>query len=299
MRKSDFTKIEELICQDLGGRGLGKAALIPGDLARAAEKLMDSTTVLIVTGFGIKDTLIGETDGPLGALSLAGALEELGKNAVLITDQYSSPLLEAGSTLKGLSSPLEVVPYDGAEIFCVDLINKYRPSMIVAIERPGRARDGRFYSMRGEDLTYLIPNTDPLFTKAAELGIPTAAVGDGGNELGMGKIADIIQNSVSNGTQICAVTRADYVLVTGVSNWGGHGLTAALSLLSGKNLLHDRKMEKDLLAALVKEGAIDGCSKKREMTVDGLSLEINLAILDELHQIVEMELLKEKKAVSF
>jgi hypothetical protein len=299
LRKSDYTKIEELICQDLGGRGLGKAALIPGDLLQAAEKLMVSTTVLIVTGFGMKDALIGETDGPLGALSLAGALEELGKTSVLITDQYTSPLLEASCAVKGLSSPIEVVPYEGAETFCVDLINKYRPSMIVAIERPGQARDGRFYSMRGEDLTSFIPNTDTLFEKAAELGIPTAAVGDGGNELGMGKIGSLIKSSVPKGEQICAATSADYVVVTGVSNWGGHGLAAALSLLSGKNLLHDRKMEKDLLAALVKEGAIDGCSKKREMTVDGLSLEINLAILDELHQIVEMELLKEKKAVSF
>lgn len=298
MRKSDFTKIEELICQDLGGRGLGKTAVIPGDLLQATEKLAESSTVLIVTGFCMKDALIGETDGPLGALSLAGALEKLGKTPVLVTDQYTSALLEKGTALKGLSSPLEIVPYEGAETFCSHLLKKYQPSMLAAIERPGRARDGRFYSMRGEDLTSLIPNTDPLFTKATELGIPTVAVGDGGNELGMGKIGHIIQNSVPKGAQICAVTSADYVLVTGVSNWGGHGLAAGLSLLSRQQLLHDREMEKNLLKALVKAGAIDGCSKKREMTVDGLSLEINLAVLEKLRQIVELALLKEEKAVS-
>ena len=298
MRISDFTKIEEIICQDLGCRGLGKSAIVPDDLLQAATKLAESTTVLIVTGFCMKDALIGETDGPLGALSLAGALERLGKTAVLVTDQYTSTLLEKGATLKGLSSPLETVPYEGAENFCAHLLKKYQPSLLVAIERPGRARDGRFYSMRGEDLTCLIPNTDPLFTKAAKLGIPTVAVGDGGNELGMGKIGHIIRSSVPKGAQICAVTSADYVLVTGVSNWGGHGLAAALSLLSRQQLLHDREMEKNLLKALVEAGAIDGCSKKREMTVDGLSLEINLAILDKLRQIVELALLKDERAAS-
>ena len=277
--------IEELVGEDAGCRGLGTSIQM-GDLEKAAESLYTSNKVFIVTGFCIKDLCIGETDGPIGAASLANSLLQLGKDIILITDEYSEGLLKACCRVLKMDIPIMVVPFEGAEAYCSKLIEVHLPSHVVAVERPGRALDGKCYSMRGEDITDFVPNTDPLFIEAKNKGIVTIAVGDGGNEMGMGKIKEIIETKVNIGDKISAVTIADYLIVAGVSNWGGHGLSAAFSLLASKMLLHDAKEEEEMLKAMVEVGAVDGCSKKCECTVDGLSLEVNLEIVRRLREIV-------------
>ena len=116
------------------------------------------------------------------------------------------------------------------------------------------------------------------------MGITTIAIGDGGNELGMGKVYSKLIDHVKNGHLICATISSDYLLVAQVSNWGGHVLVAALSILSGQILLHDEDMERKLLKVLIDEGAVDGLTKKNMMTVDGLSMEENFLFLNELLQ---------------
>ncbi|QEK12938.1 DUF4392 domain-containing protein [Crassaminicella thermophila] len=281
-----FEKIDHVIRKNLHQRGMHKIKL-PGEIQRAAAELLKSSTVFIVTGFCIRDTLTGETDGPIGAIALASALEQLGKKVVLITDNYSKEMLYKCCLIKNVVAPIEIVPYKNEKKFCDQLFNTYRPSHIVAIERPGRAKDGRCYSMRGEDISDVVPNTDILFEKAKELGIITLAVGDGGNEVGMGKVSTFIVDFVKHGEKICAAISTDYLIVAGVSNWGGHALTAALSLLTNTMLLHDIKTEILILKSIIEAGGVDGCSKKRELTVDGLSLKENLKILKKLRTIVE------------
>lgn len=278
--------IENSIRKNLEKRGLDKIKLI-GELEKATEELLKSTTVLIVTGFAIRDTLTGETDGPIGAVSLASALEQLGKNVILVTDRYSKDMLYNCCRVKDIIGSMEIVPYEKADIFCEYLLEKHKPSHIVAIERPGRAKDGCCYSMRGEDLSDLVPNIERLFEKAKNQEIVTLAVGDGGNEIGMGKVASFVTNYVNKGNLICAAISTDYLIIAGVSNWGGHALTAALSLMTNTMLLHDFKTEIKLLESMVSAGAVDGCTKKSTVTVDGLSLEENLEILKRLRGVVQ------------
>merc|ERR1719330_1440974 len=59
------------------------------------------------------------------------------------------------------------------------------------------------------------------------------AIGDGGNELGMGKVIDKIRTNpkISNGDLIGAVTSADHLIAASVSNWGGYALAAACALV--------------------------------------------------------------------
>lgn len=286
MNEKYFREIENIIRKNLDQRGMDKVNL-KGEFEKAAKELLKSSTVLIVTGFVIRDTLTGETDGPIGAISLASALEKLGKQVILVTDKYSKDMLYNCCFVMGVRASIEIVSYEGAEEFCNILLHKYQPSHIIAIERPGRARDGRCYSMRGEDLSDIVPNTDILFERAKELGIITLAVGDGGNEVGMGKISSLVKNSVNKGQQICAAISSDYLIVAGVSNWGGHALSAALSIISHTMLLHDSKIETRLLEGMLEVGAVDGCTKKATLTVDGLSLEDNLEILQKLRNVVE------------
>ena len=139
--------------------------------------------------------------------------------------------------------------------------------------------------MKGIDLTHLIPDSDSLFQFARLQGIVTIAVGDGGNELGMGKVRELVVKCIEMGETIASVIIADYIIVSGVSNWGAHGLEAMLSILAGQMLLQDAETEKTLIEKMVEAGAVDGCSKKNEATVDGLSLEQNVEILLSLRKL--------------
>lgn len=287
MNQKYFVEMEKIIRKNLDKRGMDKIKLL-GEFEKGAKDLLTSSTVLIVTGFVIKDTLTGETDGPLGATSLASALEQLGKRVILVTDKYSKDILCNCCLVKGVQAPIEIVPYNKAEEFCDHLLQNHKPSHIVSIERPARAKDGVCYSMRGEELSDIVPNTDILFEKSTKLGITTLAIGDGGNEVGMGKVSSFVVDSVNEGEKICASISTDYLIIAGVSNWGGHALTAALSVLTKTMLLHDDKTEIKILESMVSAGAVDGCTKKSTLTVDNLSLEENLEILEKLKTIVEL-----------
>ncbi len=296
MNQTHIREIENIIRKNLDQRGLDEVRLV-NELEKAAIDLLTSSTVLIVTGFVIRDSLTGETDGPIGAISLASALEELGKKVVLVTDRYTEDILYNCCPVKRIKAPIEIVSIEKAEESCNKLLKKYKPSHVVAIERPGRTEDGRCYSMRGEDLSDLVPNTDFLFNRAKELGMTTLAVGDGGNEVGMGKISSFVANFVNKGNQICASISTDYLILAGVSNWGGHALVGALSLLAETMLIHDNKTEILLLKSMIAAGSVDGCTKKSTLTVDGLSLEDNICILERIRNIVEAAMSIESKNV--
>lgn len=64
---------------------------------------------------------------------------------------------------------------------------------LVAIERTGRAVDGHYYTMRGRDMSHLTAPIDDLFLFASQKGTTkTIGIGDGGNELGMGKVVEVL-----------------------------------------------------------------------------------------------------------
>jgi len=286
MYHKHFEELEKVLKYNMGNRGL-KKAFLDGELKGAAESLLRGDTVLIVTGFVIKDASTGETDGPLGAVSLAAALEQLGKNVLFITDMYSANMLKKCAEVRGVNGPIETVNNDINRWYSQKLLKIYRPSHIIAIERPGKAMDGKCYSMRGEDLSDIVPIMDTLFEEAEKMGITTIGIGDGGNEIGMGKIRSYVVESVPMGETICASFASDYLIAAGVSNWGAHAMAAALSILAERNLLHNINIEIEMLRSLVEAGAVDGCTKKRTMTVDGLSLEENLNVFLALKDIVE------------
>ena len=232
--------------------------------------------------------MTGETDGPPGALVLADALHKMGKEVALVTDQYSSFLLKAGLTCYANDLVIHTISdhQETADDEMLQLIEAFTPEHSVAIERPGRALDGHSYSMRGEKLDHVIPQLDLLFDPPCDRPYVTTAIGDGGNEMGMGKVYDFIRCHVHLGKKIGCVTKADYVIPAGISNWAGYGLAAALSLLSRQNLLPPPGTERNVLEKMVQAGAVDGCTKKREVSVDGVPLDIYLNVIEDIIRIV-------------
>ncbi len=292
-------RMDSLIRQDFGGRGLASKAG-PNPLQAAAESLAGAERVLIATGFCVRAFMIGETDGPPGAAILADVLTGLGAEVGIVTDRHSVALVRSACEVYGRALPVFEVPLgqDEADAFLLRLVAEFRPTHIIAIERPGSAADGTRYSMRGESLDDLVPGLDLLFgSGAAGMTLPwtTVAVGDGGNELGMGSLPFSLRAGVEHGERIFAARGADFPIVAGVSNWGGWALAAATLLAAGAREnaegrgvgaadgLRDAAMEAEVLGRIVGLGAVDGATKTRGLTVDGLSLETYLEVIRGVH----------------
>lgn len=272
-----FNEIEDIISKNLENRGMDKIKL-KGQLESCVKSLNSSKTIVIVTGFAVKVAEIGETDGPPGALSLAYVLENLNKKVVIITDKYSEEFLRVGAKLLNLDANIYIFEENKEDEQAEEIIKKYKPDHVIGIERPGRSINNRCYSMRGEDITSFCPNTDLLFNKAKENNISTSAVGDGGNEVGMGKVREFVIKYVNKGNLICSQFEADNLIVAGVSNWGAFGICVGLCITNNNMLMYDEETYEEILKEIVKAGAVDGYSKVNETTVDGLTYEENLQV---------------------
>ncbi len=287
-RDKNVQHIERLIKQDPGGRLFASMAE-NGDLLESASHLLLSQRVLLITGFCVLDAMMGETDGPPGALVMGHALRLLGKEVAYVTDKFSFNILQQGMRKYPLTShsPIFTVTKDRTASESVTLLTAYKPNHVVSIERPGKASDGNSYSVRGEKLNHVIPQLDIFFEPPFNRQYATTGIGDGGNEMGLGGLHEKISSAIPKGNLIASATKADYVIPAGISNWAGYAVAATLSLLAGKPLLPPFDTERAVVAAMVKAGAVDGCTKIQEMSVDGIDFNLYLQVIDRITQIVE------------
>lgn len=282
---SNIAKLENVIDPESMNRGL-KGSWSRGMLKKTAQMLLDTNRLLIVTGFCIPEKGIGETDGPSGALAIGYALKKLGKEVWIGTDRFSINIMKAAA----MKVDMEDRIYDVAEVVPVNQEQsewlKYMDA-VVFIERPGKAKNGRNYNMSGEEITAYTVDTEVLFNRAQEYGIPVVAVGDGGNEAGMGCLCEAIESNVPHGRKICAVTKADYLILSGVSNWGGYALAATLELLSQRPCVYPPEMEEQIIKTMVDHGAVDGVTKKPAYSVDGVQLPMYLNTIREIYKVTK------------
>lgn len=262
--------IEELmVARNLRNMQLARAALPPDYYLRAARQLRDSHGVVIIgTGFPVTDTF--ETDGPVGAIALYNALQALGAEPVIACGPPLSDAIAADYRVLHLRAR----DLASAQEEAAAQLHRLQPAAVISIERPGLAEDGRYYNMRGEDITERCAFFDPFLTLAS---CPTIAIGDGGNEIGMGNIGAAIATLDIR----AAVTRCDELLVADVSNWGAYGLIALLAKWSGRDLLADIS-PLDILDYLSARGSVDGVTRKNTLTEDGLAASEGIRMIQEL-----------------
>jgi len=275
--------IDQLLALDPGGRDIA-AFSTPGAAVKAARALRDARRVLIVTGFTVEPDM-PETDGPPGAAVLGRALRRLGASVTYVTDGPNVPLVEAA--LKTLDEPSDVVVYPGGTGGARALLTAKKPTHLVAIERPGRNRDGDYLNMRGDSVAGWNAPIDDLFVRGGGLARSrgetrpvTVGIGDGGNEIGMGMVRAKIARIDPLRARIATVVLVDHLVVAGVSNWGSYGVVAALARLTGSDLLHTPELERRLIAACVAAGACDGVTRRREPTVDSLGADAHAGLVD-------------------
>jgi hypothetical protein len=230
--------VETLCALDLGGRGIGRL-LVPGAMAAAARSLATARRVVFVTGFVARPGWGAETDGPSGTAVLGRALRRLGATVRYVADPPVVPLLQA--CLRALRAPRDLVVVSGdpraAGEAAQAAVRTFAPTHLVAIERPGRAADGDDYNARGGSVAAQHAPLDTLFVRRRN-GVETVGVGDGGKEIGMGRVRARVARDVPNGARIAPVVRTDHLVVAGTSNWGAWGLTAHLGLAGGRDRLH-------------------------------------------------------------
>jgi len=252
---------------------LARAALEPGYYLRAARHLRDVTgVVLIATGFPVTGTF--ETDGPVGAIVLYDALQALGAQPMLTCGPpLSTTLADDYHVLE-----LAATNLDDAQEEAERKLSELAPDAIVAIERPGLAADGRYYNMRGVDITERCCFFDPFMDRAS---CPTIGIGDGGNEIGMGNIAA----TLSALSVRASVTRCDELLVADVSNWGAYGLVALLGHWAGRDLLASVSPVQ-IINYLSTRGSVDGVTGENTLTEDGIAARVGLDIIRSLRTLV-------------
>jgi len=317
--------IDRLVTLDLRARGViyrlyeaaRKLTEAPSTLT-AAQRIIEAVepgdTVLITTGFIVLPQRVQETDGPLGAASLARALRTaFNVKPLLLIEEQSRDILAA--TLRGIGVnvlPIEEISTVGVEPsaavlgFPLDLrlaveeakrvLDEYKPSLVLAIEKAGRNSRREYHTMRGLNITPFHAKIEPLIEEAHKRGVLTVGVGDGGNEVGMGNIKESVENFVPY-SRVCqcpcqggiaAESKVDVLVASAISNWGGYGIEACVAYLTGKpEVLHTPQLEESMLSSAVGAGAIDGVTGRAEPSVDNAPAPLHLSLMNMLHALIK------------
>jgi len=287
-----------------------KSLVVPGDLLQAGRifgTLPVGSNVIVLSGFPccVDQTPPSETDGPPGTVALCRTGLALGHSVVLVTDDCNAAVF--GAAARELDSDsrfsMETFPdkfSQADEARFQKLASEC--DLLISCERAGPGKDGVCYTMRGIDMNArgLLAPLERLVKECN--GAKFLAIGDGGNELGMGKVIDAIVNNpkIAKGDLIGCVVPADYLVAASVSNWGGYALAAAAALCKSetderfagnmeavveeyvRKCLPSEQEEIALLDRCVAAGCRDGVSGKMEATVDGMPLERSLQCLRDI-----------------
>ena len=179
------------------------------------------------------------------------------------------------------------------------LLDELQPDLLFSTERVGRNEQGVYHSMKGIDYGMGRARVDLLFDEGLARGIPVVAVGDGGNEIGMGRVAGHVKAHVPFGDAcrcgcgggIGAVTGCDVLITAACSNRGCTAIVAAMAARNGDaRLLHTPDREALLLDAMVATGLINSTHGIVDDSVDGFPRASNIAVAELCRTIVNRAL---------
>jgi len=185
--------------------------------------------------------------------------------------------------------------HGAAKSRAAELLDRYQPKAVLAIERLGPNRKGVIHGATGLSRDPAQAKTQHLFDQATAKGIPTIGIGDGGNEIGFGLIADEVREILAHGARCqcpcqggttCEVA-TDVLVVAAISNWGGYGVAANIAFqLEKPTVLINADTVERMLTNCVEAGAVDGLSNQPELADDGVPLPAHRGYLDILNTFV-------------
>jgi len=270
-------KIESLlVTHNHRGMATAGASLEPGYLLRAARLIQASAgRVYILTGFPVGDTF--ETDGPAGAISLYRLCERLGSDPIILSDPAVTTALAAEFRCHTLTDTSAA----GARQSATALFKQAPPALVISIERPGAAQDGRCYNMAGDTISAHSAYSEAYLELA---NCPTIAIGDGGNEIGMGNL----MGALSHFDIQPAVSTCEELVVADVSNWAAYALCLITDWLNGARYCLADDVQADL-EHLVSQGAVDGVTGHATATEDGFAEQSAQRLIHDIHTILAQD----------
>jgi D-glutamate cyclase len=287
--RARIDRIEALIHRDVG-RGMDAVfQAARGGLWGAASALAASPAprIGLITGFFVPggDPPAAETDGPAGAALMALGFIRAGLSCRLATDTLCQSACRAALDGAGASDvPIDVVAPGGSTDDVLYLWRRQGIDWVLAIERCGPGSDGHPRNMRGTDISAYSAPLDRLFSAGPWR---TIAIGDGGNEVGMGRVPrDLITRHVPLGETIGCVVPADFLIAAGVSHWGAYAMLATLAILRSdwSNAMSsglDSMLDQSVVEAIIRNGpAVDGVTLQREATIDAFGMPVHHEVLD-------------------
>lgn len=234
-----------------------------------------------------------------------------------VADDATAGVLQAvvGSSADVLRFPMGTSAASDTA-FAERLLADVQPTLCASVERCGRNGDGKYLSCRGEDLGDVTARADAIFdavhrqrelvATASEAyeqyrGCLLLAVGDGGNECGMGNVADAVRALRSSAAasdqelqrlpeKPCEVA-SDECLVGDTSNWTAYALAAAIEVgarAAGRtvpSLLPTAEQSAAMLQAVVDAGGVDGVTCEASATVDGFEPHVDAEVLARLARV--------------
>ena len=306
-------ELYEAARQEGGGRPISsRAAGLIHDTVKQGD------VVFILTGAGYPPTMpSGESDGPPGAAVLARMLY-WGYSAVpvYVSEQmHAGPIIassEAADVMIGTvehaidrrhGGALITGPTVASEVdaWATDILDKYKPKLLIATEKLSPAADGIVYNATGQPKTpdSGITELSPLVTAATAAGVPSIGIGDHGNEIGFGRIAEDVRRIMPAGEINAATVATDILLPTMMSNWGCSGIAAVCAFMLGRaDLMHTAANEEAIVRACLAAGGLEAHWCTKRFIVDGADGESSMAVVQLLNNMVRLALAPPNRGVA-
>ena len=281
--KSEFKDIEDIIMShSQRGMPILRDHLPSKYCQESAEYILSwkKGVIFITTGFYVAGH--AETDGPPGALILCLILKKLGYIPMILTDKYCQDFFEKYD-IKVIYMDINMEKGNKME-FIEKTIKEYNPCGMISIERCGLNIENKYANMRNISISEHTAEID-LFFEIYYNKIPTIGIGDGGNEIGMGNLENIIKDNLN---LIPCKIKVDKLIISSVSNWGGYGLAAYLCKLTNNKSFFEsvEKTVKDYIKYIISLGSVDGVTHENKEKVDGYDIEIELNIISSLLKVI-------------
>jgi hypothetical protein len=285
----------------------------------AAERLIKlikrGDYVVFITGSGrVPWRPRGETDGPLGTVSMARAIKlGLGARPVYVAAEPYMPPIIAASEAAGITptNDKKMAEYDGfyptvlVRPFTLNkeealnqtkaILDELNPAAVISIETLSPNEKGVIHSATGyERESEHVAHTFHFVEEARKRGIFTLGIGDFGNEVGCGLIANEAKKINPFGTKckctcgsgIVSRLPTDVLVIGNISNWAAYGVSACLAFLCKKpEILQSVETERRMGLDCVYAGAEGGGGMKQPW-VDHTSGETQQAIVAILHMML-------------
>ena len=293
---------------------------VKGDLLASAEALARlSNTNYAFRTRPVIGILVGH-DGIAASRTLSVACLRLGYNVTVISEKCNESMLRAA--FKGELSPYYYpnprmndvpIPIDqfcriefhfisrkdkGKAKLDLETVMKQKVDMLIGCDRVGPSADGCCYTTSGIKLNekrFIAPlhNLVHHFRHREDDRRKFIAIGDGGNELGMGKVEDKVHKYVKDGKKIGAVAKinennvaADHLIAVGDSAWGTYALIAATVLIRAHDsvdyeVLSFRRLINGVMPTEASERALF------ELTDEGMRQERSLKCLHKILKVAK------------